>query len=105
MTLPWSTFVPQANAMSPASGGVKSIVTGSLSGNGFLIFSEGNTTSVLQGLRRLVSRAPHEARQRPRVAKPMMISAPVTASAAPATSVRVGVCPSTTQSQANDATM
>ena len=41
--------------------------------------------------------------QRTRAAKPMMIRAPEIASAAPNRSVRVGACPSITQSQTSDA--
>jgi len=46
ITVPWSMFIPQANAMSPDFAGVNSTNTGSFSGNAFLIFNEGNTTSV-----------------------------------------------------------
>ena len=43
--------------------------------------------------------------QRTRAAKPMMIRAPEIASAAPTRSVRVGACPSISQSQTSDAAM
>jgi DoxX len=45
------------------------------------------------------------ATQRTRTAKPMMIRAPEIASAAPTRSVRVGDCPSISQSQTSDAAM
>jgi hypothetical protein len=38
-------FITQANVMSPVVGGVNSTITGSFSGNAFLIFNYGNTTS------------------------------------------------------------
>jgi hypothetical protein len=43
--------------------------------------------------------------QRARTAKPMMIKAPEIASAAPIRSVRVGACPSISQSHTSDAAM